>query len=104
MLHKKDKKSKENRIKLRSESEETSKVTIKEEMPDNGSVSSGVSDTKSCGSDHEMIPLSQLNRNGHPNKIALKQQQGHTEDDSGEMSDGDNATTALIMGASEVKQ
>lgn len=64
-------------------------------------MSSGVSDTKSCGSDHEMIPLSQINRSHGHNKV---HKQGHAEDESGELSDGDTATAALITGASDAKQ
>lgn len=55
---------------------------------DVGSVSSGISDSKSFGSDHEMIPLNVMSRN----TATVNSDSGHHE---GNMTDGD-ASSPLI--------
>jgi hypothetical protein len=90
LLQKKDKKKDRDMIsksKSRIENGDIGKVIREEGVEaEIGSVSSGISDSKSYGSDHEMIPMSQMNRNSvmSASKFVAEDRHGHTSDLSDE--------------------
>lgn len=86
LLQKKDKKKDRDLIsksKARVENGEIGKVIREEgQEAEIGSVSSGISDSKSYGSDHEMIPMAQMSRSSvlSASKFAAVEDDRHTSD------------------------
>lgn len=109
LLQKKDKKKDRDRdliskSKSKLENGEIGKVIREEGLEaEIGSVSSGISDSKSYGSDHEMIPMAQMNRSSvlSASKFVTVEDDRQTSDlsdEDGNMSvplmNSDNATKA----------
>lgn len=90
LLQKKDKKKERDLIskpKSRVENGEVGKVIREEgQEAELGSVSSGISDSRSYASDHEMIPMSHVNRTSvlSSSKFAAQIEDKHTSDLSDE--------------------
>ena len=107
LLQKKDKKKDRDLIsksKARIENGEIGKVIREEGLEaEIGSVSSGISDSKSYGSDHEMIPMAQMNRSSvlSATKFAADH---HHEDDrhTSDMSDEDGNISVPLISSDNV--